>query len=634
METANTLETAKQRFIKTGMDVHIPTGMLLAGYGVTYVDTTGYQGMQSRTFTRYADAMDHYRDFAANSDRYPYLTLFGVPIPNDCENPHHFGYLSVSGLPLTGNGDDVLTHKAGMVAWQIPAYGTHFAQLLGHIERKPDDSAYPIVRALLSNAFSEIAVTFETVLPSGFASRDTRYMTYRTSTDVHAKRANMIEIDRETGLLSFLPASKYAECLDAGTLWSTSYRQTAKPAKVARMLMRAGIAEQFTDAQWERFTNIVKVAAKPANGTFEVVSGPDIQTAYHEANYAPMNIGTLASSCMRYDECQSYFGIYTDNPDRVSLLVYRDEENRVLGRALLWRTDGGVTVMDRVYGNDETQERFMKYANEHGYESRTGAIVSLRYADQEYYPYMDTFRYLWVSDTDRSGVLAVYETDLPEPRYRTLGDTSGGYEETDDRATCYECGERLPDDETYNTDNGYTLCETCYAEHVCQHCDHYSWRVNDGICSDCLAERTCSDCGATVDDPYDLTHGYCAECVDGRICGDCETVVDDASGLNDAGLCIECANRLCVRCGVRMSLADVNTARWSDPDRYRECCECQRRQPVLFPLHTIGYAVSRSYPHVTPRQMRYGYAPHRTYVPATGYPSIVDAIETEREFGY
>ena len=46
-----------------------------------------------------------------------------------------------------------------------------------------------------------------------------------------------------------------------------------------------------------------------------IVFGDKIKFWYHRKNYVH-EYGDLGCSCMKYDECQDYFGIYTENPEQ------------------------------------------------------------------------------------------------------------------------------------------------------------------------------------------------------------------------------------------------------------------------------------------------------------------------------
>lgn len=161
-----------------------------------------------------------------------------------------------------------------------------------------------------------------------------------------------------------------------------------------------------------------------------VVKGEDIKTWYHEDKYEPRS-GTLSNSCMRYDRCQDYFNIYINNG--VEMLILKNEQGKLIGRALLWETNEG-KYMDRIYGKDHIQILFKKWATDNGYDLRfdLGSKVtkSVNVNLQDKFPYMDTFKFMFNALYDKEGLQEVLLTNN-EPTERTmldiLNDTNGSY---------------------------------------------------------------------------------------------------------------------------------------------------------------------------------------------------------------
>jgi len=304
---------------------------------------------------------------------------------------------------------------------------------------------------------------------------------------------------------------------------------------------------KFTDEEIENFVNAFKSTydfQKSGTGNFELVSGNDILYAYDESNYFS-DKGTLGGSCMRHEECQGYFEMYTEND--VELLVLWGPSKKVMGRALVWKLTNGKKFMDRVYYNrDSDLNLFIKYAEENKFlykeenNSRANTkimtpdddyleavgmnlevkVYSLRYSDKdnENFPYMDTFKYYY----------------WREGKLRNWTDSSNYYvelEDTDGFVTCGECsGDGELDCETCdgrgNTEcedcdgYGHTNCEKCDGEGStdCEKCEATGWIGDDG-CTDCHGNGyiDCEECGTSG-------HIDCEEC-DSRgyvECGDCE----------------------------------------------------------------------------------------------------------------
>ena len=161
-----------------------------------------------------------------------------------------------------------------------------------------------------------------------------------------------------------------------------------------------------------------------------VVKGEDIKTWYHEDKYEPRS-GTLSNSCMRYDRCQDYFNIYINNG--VEMLILKNEQGKLIGRALLWETNEG-KYMDRVYGKDHIQILFKKWATDNGYDLRfdlySKVTKSVKVNLQDKFLYMDTFKFMFNALEDKEGLQEVLLTNS-EPIEKALVDilnaTDGTY---------------------------------------------------------------------------------------------------------------------------------------------------------------------------------------------------------------
>ena len=184
---------------------------------------------------------------------------------------------------------------------------------------------------------------------------------------------------------------------------------------------------QFTPSQIEEFSNAYKATydAIDIAPEFVILKGDDIKWGYLESNYAEGK-STLANSCMRYDYCQKYFDIYTENEEVCSLLVLKSSDNKVKGRALLWVLDDGELYMDRIYiANDSDKYLFDEWAEEKNYRTYLNDYksksVDVEENSYDYYPYMDTF----VAFDTNNGVLKSSD----DGDCIKLQSTTGGYEE-------------------------------------------------------------------------------------------------------------------------------------------------------------------------------------------------------------
>jgi len=308
---------------------------------------------------------------------------------------------------------------------------------------------------------------------------------------------------------------------------------------IRALLTKSGI--KFKDSEMEdfiyKYRSEIEKMKNALNKRFKVVKGDEIIKYYHRSKYE-VESGDLGNSCMRYDKCQRYFGIYTDNTQASLLLLMSEkEDDKISGRAILWEMEPyekSNKVMDRIYTiKNDDQQLFKDWAIENGYwykekqdmseytnfvfqdketkeiEKRQGEF-SVRLdnkGDYSYYPYMDSFKYY----NPKEGTL--YNSSNAEYEYE-LTDTDGG------DGSCSECGgsgriecENCDGEgtrECYTCDgNGRVECDDCNGEgkEECNICD------GDGEleCSTCDGEgkEDCEYCGGDGEDE----HGeQCSEC--------------------------------------------------------------------------------------------------------------------------
>ena len=319
--------------------------------------------------------------------------------------------------------------------------------------------------------------------------------------------------------------------------------EAAKPSEIGvgrlvrGLLSKAGV--EFKDSEIEDFvykyrTEIGKM--QNALDRFKIVSGTDIRKAYHFDSYEEQT-GTLGNSCMRYSDCQDYFGIYEQNPEVCSLVVFESEskEGKICGRALLWTDSEGRKIMDRIYVNRPQDEQlFKEFAKKSGFwhkasqnmeenpfvspEGKTVQLSSIIKVKGYFYkyPYLDTFKY-YRDAGDNSHL-----TNDPGNRHDyTLTDTGGGNGDE-----CEICG-----------GGGRTECPECYGNgsHQCDNCDG-------------RGELDCDACGGAMERDCDACDGS-GEDAEGNECGECEGTgvhtCDECGGKTiDCGECdggrIEC----------------------------------------------------------------------------------------------
>jgi hypothetical protein len=168
----------------------------------------------------------------------------------------------------------------------------------------------------------------------------------------------------------------------------------------------------------------------------ELVDGEKIRECYLEDNYDTNAYeGTLGNSTMRYKKSQPYLDIYVENPEVCKLLVLRSNEGKVRARALVWTLTDGSSYLDRIsYINEKDESLLFEWAKKNGIDNNYGSEfnqfmegnlgeVKLKKYVFNYYPYMDTFKYL---DYKR-GILS----DMVCDDCYALTESNGGYEVVD-----------------------------------------------------------------------------------------------------------------------------------------------------------------------------------------------------------
>jgi hypothetical protein len=245
-----------------------------------------------------------------------------------------------------------------------------------------------------------------------------------SKTNEQFDRSYLDFVDHKPDYVSFMPSSRAWRSLNFLTqeeadkeptpdcpMWKSTARQTQTIGKMINSLF-----DNFTDEAINRFSNAYKaeISALYIYDSFKIIIGEDIRKWYSEKNYAPVG-GNLNQSCMRHDNCQSFFDIYCNNPEKCGLLILTDENNKLLGRALVWknlRKPTDKTFMDRIYTVKQSDEElFKKYAIEKGWiykysqsphdltyvenGQRIQKSVAIQVKPEKYkkYPYMDTFKY-------------------------------------------------------------------------------------------------------------------------------------------------------------------------------------------------------------------------------------------------
>ena len=227
------------------------------------------------------------------------------------------------------------------------------------------------------------------------------------------------------------------------------FSQSRNPIKIGKLLNQV-LKGKYTDKEKEEFVNKFKAKISGDDEKFELVEGSDIPFWYDRKNYEEEK-GQLGSSCMRGG--YHYFNIYADHTEVCKMLILKNEDNKLLGRALVWKIHKKNKdldfeyFMDRQYTIKESDvQKFRDYADAQGWAYKTNNSHSSYYyvtykgedhhvtmevktsPDYETFPYLDTFKMYnpvtGVLNNDRDN------SDNYEGWY-ILEDTGGRYEEVE-----------------------------------------------------------------------------------------------------------------------------------------------------------------------------------------------------------
>ena len=226
--------------------------------------------------------------------------------------------------------------------------------------------------------------------------------------------------DGKSDMVTYLPASKFEKV-------ESPWKEGRTPIKIGRFVRKFlnQYAVEFyaiDDAKIEEFVNLFKSYFTQDESMLKIVSGADIMKYYREDSYhmSEGKYGTLWNSCMRQHERNRFMQLYADS-ESVKMLVYFDDEGKVRARALLWEDvrshhdkAARYKFMDRIYSfYDHDYDFFKSWASKNGYickleqsakserifrlpdgsPANMELYVILEESDQDWYPYLDTFKF-------------------------------------------------------------------------------------------------------------------------------------------------------------------------------------------------------------------------------------------------
>lgn len=383
---------------------------------------------------------------------------------------------------------------------------------------------------------------------------------------------NWVDVTDKEDSVSFMPDRLAARSENnPNIIYTSPSRSEVKIGRLARAILTE-LGSKFTDQDIEVFVNAYKSAKIEENKNLKLVSGIAIKKYYLQSNYSILK-GQLGGSCMRYDNCQRYFRIYSKNTESCQLLVYVDESDKVLGRALVWKifkkelytiTQSSFECeaeyfMDRVYtANDSDINRFISYAKEKGwlYKYRMNSDEKLAMVFK--YNNESTFGRIIIKL--QRGLFTNY------PYVDTLTFSNG-----DDMIS----NVGFTTDDSEDPDEGFLMCDTDGDSHICDRCHGSGYEHRHESCQKC----------------YGKGQVYCPECQGGgsKICKKCEgngTITCANCNGQGSNTCTYCNGQgaiLCVTCAGARSLAcntchgdgNIGICTNCNGDGDLECTECK-----------------------------------------------------------
>jgi len=217
--------------------------------------------------------------------------------------------------------------------------------------------------------------------------------------------------------------------------------------KLTRFINRL-FGNKFDQKEIENFVDEYKVEIKGDKtfNMFEIIDGDNVKKFYSGSNYSDDRNGQLQRSCMKYDQCEKFFGLYTENPTKMKMLILKQNDDVIYGRANLWYLDdpNGRIFMDRIYTTYDWQIKlFIDYALKNNYIFKSKQIyggsvipvindgkkenlimsVNLKPNEYRYYPYVDTLQFY----NPKNGILTNDVEKFEDNDYLTLVVANGEY---------------------------------------------------------------------------------------------------------------------------------------------------------------------------------------------------------------
>jgi hypothetical protein len=209
---------------------------------------------------------------------------------------------------------------------------------------------------------------------------------------------NFIDITDRNDTISYISQDRIARVPDDDDIWKSNLRQEMRIGRFFQIINP--YTNQITlDRKINRYKSTYNDIIL-RKYEFQVVVGQDIIKWYRGNNYQEGN-GSLNKSCMRNQD--ERLQLYANNQDKISLLIMVNDDNKLLGRAIVWKVDDPeIIYMDRPYTvYQEDSVKFDDFAYSQGWKyfevdrGRKMTVYLNRNYGPDTNPYMDTFSYFY-----------------------------------------------------------------------------------------------------------------------------------------------------------------------------------------------------------------------------------------------
>ena len=227
--------------------------------------------------------------------------------------------------------------------------------------------------------------------------------------DVEYLDVSFFDVDETVeDLITYLPAKKYE-----GDPTTKKGRQGIGIGKMLRRL-KSNLNEKQIEDYVVKYREAYKMIVKGEGRLIDVVTGEDIRYWYANTHYSKHNGSSeLWNSCMSNPGTGKVLNLYCENPNKIALCIYVNDNDLLQARAIVWNLDDGRVFMDRIYSNTYDQKQaLLQFAKENGMITRdTGGLGQAEVTLPKHYgqkhrpssgnPYMDTFRLACVDKNGR-----------------------------------------------------------------------------------------------------------------------------------------------------------------------------------------------------------------------------------------